>query len=135
MPNDARLGLVLGVGLVIAVAVVFFRKEVAGDPAADAGKAPPAVTPSPADPAATRPADARTTARDSDAAAGARRHTVREGDTLTSLAKRYYGDEAKSAAIFRVNRAVLTSPDELPPGTDLVIPVLADADDSSARQP
>jgi nucleoid-associated protein YgaU len=134
MPNDARLGLVLGVGLVIAVAVVFFRKEVAADPDANAGKPPAAVTPSPADPAATRPADARTTARDGDAA-GARRHTVREGDTLTSLAKRYYGDEAKSAALFRVNRAVLTSPNELPPGTDLVIPALPDTDDPSTRQP
>jgi hypothetical protein len=28
MPNDARLGLVCGVGLVIAVAVIFFRREV-----------------------------------------------------------------------------------------------------------
>ena len=27
MPNDAKLGLVVGVGLVIAVAVLFFRKE------------------------------------------------------------------------------------------------------------
>jgi len=40
MPNDAKLGLVVGVGLVIAVAVVFFRKEApeppAGEPAAAA---------------------------------------------------------------------------------------------------
>jgi hypothetical protein len=28
VPNDAKLGLVIGVGVVIAVAVVFFRKEV-----------------------------------------------------------------------------------------------------------
>ncbi len=28
MPNDAKFGLVCGVGLVIAVAVVFFRREV-----------------------------------------------------------------------------------------------------------
>jgi hypothetical protein len=27
MPNDAKLGLALGVGLVIAIAVVFFRKD------------------------------------------------------------------------------------------------------------
>jgi hypothetical protein len=27
MPNDAKLGLVLGVSLVIAVAVIFFRKD------------------------------------------------------------------------------------------------------------
>lgn len=29
MPNDAKLGLVVGVGLVIAVAVVFFRRDLA----------------------------------------------------------------------------------------------------------
>ena len=27
MPNDAKLGLIVGVGLVIGVAVVFFRKD------------------------------------------------------------------------------------------------------------
>jgi hypothetical protein len=27
MPNDAKLGLIIGVGLVIGVAVVFFRKD------------------------------------------------------------------------------------------------------------
>jgi hypothetical protein len=27
MPNDAKLGMVVGVSLVIAVAVIFFRKE------------------------------------------------------------------------------------------------------------
>jgi hypothetical protein len=27
MPNDAKLGMIVGVGLVIAIAVVFFRKD------------------------------------------------------------------------------------------------------------
>jgi hypothetical protein len=41
MPNDAKLGLLLGVGLVIAIGVVFFRKDgpVGGD------SAPAAVSP------------------------------------------------------------------------------------------
>ncbi len=30
MPNDAKLGLVVGVVLVIAVAVIFFRKDLSG---------------------------------------------------------------------------------------------------------
>lgn len=33
MPNDAKFGLVVGVGLVIAVAIVFFRKEAPSPPA------------------------------------------------------------------------------------------------------
>ena len=38
MPNDAKLGLVLGVALVLVIAVVFFRKE----PSAAAGEPPAA---------------------------------------------------------------------------------------------
>lgn len=38
MPNDAKLGLVVGVGLTIAVAVVFFSKE----PEANADRPAPA---------------------------------------------------------------------------------------------
>jgi hypothetical protein len=72
MPNDAKLGLVLGVGLVIAVAVVFFRRDLAAarcetEPAAGIAVQPaPASTPSvrgsdavpvePAAPARARPA-------------------------------------------------------------------------------
>ena len=46
MPNDAKLGLIVGVGLVILVAVVFFRKDSSAAPppapAAAAPDAPPA---------------------------------------------------------------------------------------------
>ena len=43
MPNDAKLGMVTGVALVILVAVVFFRRDVAaGSPGG-----PKAVTPAP----------------------------------------------------------------------------------------
>ena len=32
MPNDAKLGFVLGVALVIAVAILFFRREIPTEP-------------------------------------------------------------------------------------------------------
>lgn len=35
MPNDAKLGLVVGVGLVIAIGVVFFRKDTTPQTAAN----------------------------------------------------------------------------------------------------
>jgi hypothetical protein len=58
MPNDAKLGLIVGVGLVIGVAVVFFRKDL-GPPQ---GPGEPAfVTPLSATRAA--PANPRTTYR------------------------------------------------------------------------
>ena len=130
MPNDAKLGLVVGVGLVIAVAVLFFRKEApAGAPAGEAAPAgivrpiPPPPLPSGPD----RTTSARPTALTTEptAPAGAtRRHTVSAGDTLFSLARRYYGDAEKFGVIYQANRGVLTQPDPLPVGADLVIPEL-----------
>jgi nucleoid-associated protein YgaU len=133
MPNDAKLGLVVGMGLVIAVAVVFFRKDAAADnPSADevsairvrsAGQVPPYAAPR----NTYRPVKARPTSRstaDDETAAGEQRHTVQEGDTLFALARRYYGDGDKFVEIYRANREVLQTPDQLPPGTVLVIPDL-----------
>ncbi len=42
MTNDAKLGLVVGIGLVILIAIVFFRKDPALARAAPAVAAPPA---------------------------------------------------------------------------------------------
>jgi hypothetical protein len=65
MPNDAKLGLVVGVGVVLAIAVVFFRKEngdalpISGETAASV--AAPSAAP-PAAPAA-RPVKGRATSQ------------------------------------------------------------------------
>jgi nucleoid-associated protein YgaU len=122
MPNDGRLGLAVGVGLVIAAAVLFFRADAPPrDPPKTSPAPAPQATPPPPAPGPQRPAPARPTARSGD---GARRHTVEAGDTLAGLARRYYGDEGQAAALFEANRDVLTSPDELPAGAVLAIPEL-----------
>ena len=41
MPNDAKLGLIVGVGLVIGVAVVYFRKDLPDPPGETAAYAAP----------------------------------------------------------------------------------------------
>jgi nucleoid-associated protein YgaU len=133
MPNDAKLGLVVGVGLVIAVAVLFFRKDTPygtpnGDPA-PAGIVRPFPLPSSSS-ASGRTAPARPTAwtiEPSSPAVGPQRHTVQEGDTLFTLARRYYGDAERFDAIYQANRGVLRSPDPLPVGAELVIPDAAAA--------
>jgi phage tail protein X len=51
-----------------------------------------------------------------------KRHTVRDGDTLADLSRRYYGDDSFAAALFEANRGVLSSPDLLPIGAVLTIP-------------
>ncbi len=49
-------------------------------------------------------------------------HTVIDGDSLASLAKKYLGDEQKAVTLLGVNRDVLNSPDILPIGAKLRIP-------------
>ncbi|MGC3970403.1 MAG: LysM domain-containing protein [Pirellulales bacterium] len=51
-----------------------------------------------------------------------KRHVVQDGDTLTSLAKRYYGDDGLASALYEANRGVLATPDLLPIGAVLTIP-------------
>jgi nucleoid-associated protein YgaU len=132
MSNDAKLGLVVGVGIVIAVAVVYFRHDGAArkqeeTPAATGGKPAPAAGQFPAR-GQTRPTKARPAVQNEESAQAQsepRRHTVAEGDTLASLAERYYGDKDKSEEIYRANRDALKGPDDLPVGVTLIIPELA----------
>jgi nucleoid-associated protein YgaU len=130
MPNDAKLGMIVGVGLVIAIAVVFFRKDgVLNQPGADQAAATAATSanpaPTPGYRAVSGPVPARTAIRTGSVAAqGQRRHTVVEGETLFSLAQHYYHDEKKFVDIYRVNQEVVQTPDRLAPGTVLVIPDL-----------
>lgn len=56
------------------------------------------------------------------AAAGARTHTVVSGDTLSALAKKYYGDASKHPRIFEANRDQLSDPDKIKVGQKLTIP-------------
>ena len=127
MPNDAKLGLVVGVGLVIAVAVMFFHKDspagsTASEPA-PAGIVRP-ILPVPLPSGSMRTASAHPMARTSETSepTGVRRHTVQRGDTLFSLARWYYGDSEKFGVIYQANRGVLHEPDPLPVGAELVIP-------------
>jgi nucleoid-associated protein YgaU len=56
-------------------------------------------------------------------AAGARHHTVARGDTLFSLAQRYYGNRSKWRDIYAANRGALPSENSpLKIGMDLKIP-------------
>ena len=51
-------------------------------------------------------------------------HTVEKGDTLSKIAKQYYGDMMKYPAIFEANKPMLTHPDKIYPGQVLRIPAL-----------
>lgn len=59
---------------------------------------------------------------------GVRRHTVESGDTLSHIAKQFYGKAGRWRAIFEANRDQLDDPDLIRPGQVLVIPDLDDND-------
>ena len=77
----------------------------------------PVVQPAPAPAVApTRPGATRTTS------SSGRTHTVAKGDTLFSLAQKYYGNRSKWREIYGANRDVLPSQNSLRPGMQLKIP-------------
>src|SRR5260370_13178092 len=52
----------------------------------------------------------------------ARRYTVRPGDTLSSIAQRFYGNPADWHCLYQVNRSVLHNPNVIRPGEVLTVP-------------
>jgi nucleoid-associated protein YgaU len=51
-----------------------------------------------------------------------RTYTVQSGDTLSKIAKQFYGDANSYMKIFQANRDQLNNPNQIQPGQDLVIP-------------
>ena len=49
-------------------------------------------------------------------------YTVKQGDTLSKIAKEHLGNAANYMAIFEANRDQLTDPDQIKPGQVLKIP-------------
>jgi len=49
-------------------------------------------------------------------------HTVQSGDTLSKIAKHYYGDAGEWRRIYDVNRETISNPDLIYPGQKLYIP-------------
>ena len=85
MPNDAKFGLAVGVGLLIVVAVVFFHKDLTGT-RLELGKSAASVTPPPAPRRGAPgnslgPVPARTASVTSEGLPG-RTHPVQEGEAL-----------------------------------------------------
>ncbi len=50
------------------------------------------------------------------------KHVVKSGESLSKIAKHYYGDAMKYKKIFEANSGILKNPDEIHPDQVLVIP-------------
>jgi nucleoid-associated protein YgaU len=57
---------------------------------------------------------------------GEQTYTVEKGDTLSHIAKQFYGKSSKWNAIFEANRDQLDDPDKIQPGQVLKIPAASD---------
>ncbi len=56
------------------------------------------------------------------ASPGARNYTVQPGDSLSKIAKQFYGNASEYNKIFEANRDKLDNPDRIQVGQELVIP-------------
>ena len=54
---------------------------------------------------------------------GAREYTVEPGDTLSNIARKYYGTQVKWEKIFHANQPVLKNPDYIYVGQKIIIPI------------
>ena len=51
-------------------------------------------------------------------------HVVASGESLSLIAKKYYGDPMKWNAIYEANKDKISNPDVIRPGQELVIPLI-----------
>ena len=58
-------------------------------------------------------------------AAEAQMYTVKSGDSLSKIAKEFYGDANKYPVIFEANKPMLSDPNKIYPGQALRIPALS----------
>lgn len=50
------------------------------------------------------------------------KYTVAKGDTLGKISKHFYGEAGKYMQIFNANKGILSNPDQIEVGQELVIP-------------
>jgi len=53
---------------------------------------------------------------------GSNVYVVKKGDTLSAIAKEFYGDSGKYMDIFNANKDKLSDPNKIFPGQELIIP-------------
>ena len=58
------------------------------------------------------------------APAAAEFYTIKSGDSLSKIAKQYYGDAMKYTMLFEANREVIKHPDKIYPGQQIRVPKL-----------
>lgn len=119
----AAIGLVLTASLLTGCGAVSDDPPTTPTPPTKAVAGPTAKATSPLAPSAAPAASPRPTAT-ANAPKPTETYEVQEGDTLGTIAKRFYGDSGKWRAIFDANKDVIgDNPDAIRIGTKLKIPL------------
>ncbi len=78
-------------------------------------------------PEAVKPAGTHQHAQETPAQPREEYYVIERGDTLSHIAKRYYGNANKWPKLFEANREVIQDPDKIFPGQKIRIPLEPDA--------
>jgi nucleoid-associated protein YgaU len=62
------------------------------------------------------------------------KYVVKSGDTLSKIAKEFYGDGNRWQEIFEANQDQVENPNQIRPGWELLIPGLADEKGDKLRR-
>ena len=121
MARRGALQIVLGALVIAAIALAFRPGQ---DSASRSATATPAPSPAVATAGVITPATAATpaAAATTPGPSQEKTHTVAAGDTLTSIAQKYYGDASKWSKVFDANRDTLPTANALQLGQKLKIP-------------
>ena len=140
MHRDFKIGLISGMVVVIAATIYlatrpdlsFKRLRPRSSPPSRQSPTQPAAapnslyTPRPAAPQESPPEDPGTrdwTAYEQTEKIQTQKfHIVRKTETLSDVARQYYGSPAKWQKIYNANRNVVSNPNALRPGTKLILP-------------
>jgi len=120
MHKDFKIGVAMGLCLIATVSLwlalqpsLSVKARMAEEPMIES-ETPPAQNPAPTKQPPPLSADS--------IQPKSRIHIVKRGETLSAISKQYYGTTTKWQKILDANRAVLKNPNNLAPGTKLIIP-------------
>jgi len=135
MHRDFKIGLISGMVVVIAAtiylatrpALSFKRLHPRSSPPTQAPAAPDSIyTPLSAESQESPPEEPGTrdwtTYEQTEKIPTQKFHIVRKTETLSDVARQYYGSPAKWQKIYNANRNVVSNPNALRPGTKLILP-------------
>jgi nucleoid-associated protein YgaU len=133
MHRDFKIGLISGMGVVIAAAIYLAtRLDLSFNRlhprSSSAGRQSPGPLPAPPSAAASESPPENPGTRDWTAYEQAEKvqtqkfHIVRKRETLSDVARQYYGSPTKWQKIYQANRDTVSNPNAVRPGTKLIIP-------------